>query len=166
MAKKPASVEQALNDLDNMVKGMALKWTRNHYDMLDDLYQQGCIGVIEAYNRYNEDSPAQFSSYAFFWIRKMIREYTIKEWGVMNHQAAEELMPSDSMTSLPEGLLDALRNVEKMTQREQFIFLHRHAGHTFDEISNMLVENGIDAKPKSIGQIRKECMALDARAAV
>lgn len=165
MAKKPASVEQALTNLDYMIRGLALKWARTHYDMIDDLYQQGCIGVVEAYARYDEDSPAQFSSYAFFWIRKMIREYTLKEWNVMNHKAAEELAPSEDFYFNNEAFLDAMRVVDRMTPREQFIFLQRHAGHTFDEIANMLVEAGHDASPKSIGQIRKECIKLDERAA-
>lgn len=163
MAKKPASVDQAIINLDHMIKGLALKWARNHYDMIDDLMQQGRIGVVEAYNRYDENSPAQFSSYAFFWIRKMIREYTLKEWNVMNHHAAEELMPADEAFYTNDALLDVLRNVERMPQRDQFIFLHRQMGHTFDEISQLLVKEGIDAAPKSIGQIRKECMSIEER---
>lgn len=165
MAKKPASVEQAIMGLEHMVKGMALKWARNHYDMIDDLVQQGNIGVIEAYRRYDESSPAAFSSYAFFWIRKMVREYTLKEWNVMNHQAAEELMPDGDTYAINDDFLDVLRAVERMSHREQFIFLHRHMGHTFDEISELLVSSNIDAAPKSIGQIRKECINLEQRVA-
>lgn len=161
MAKKPESIEQALINLEHMIKGIALKWARNHYDMIDDLVQQGNMGVMIAYDRYDESSPASFSSYAFFYIRKHIREYTLKEWNVMNHQAAEELMPDDSGYSLNLEFIDILRQVERMSEREQFIFLHRHMGHTFDEISDLLVEAGIDKTAKSIGQIRKECITIE-----
>lgn len=157
--KKPATLEEAIRNMDHMIKGMAHKWTRNHYSMTDDLYQQGRIGVIEAWNRYDENSPAAFSSYAFFWIRKMIREYTLKEWDNMNHQAAEELM-LDGEQVINEDLIDICMQIEKLSEREQAVFLYRSLGHTFNEVSQKLVECGMDKSPKSIGHIRKEYIGI------
>jgi RNA polymerase sigma factor (sigma-70 family) len=39
---------------------------------IDDLVQEGLRGLLEARRRYDPDHGASFSTYAYFWMRKMI----------------------------------------------------------------------------------------------
>ena len=49
-----------------------------NYPNKDDLYQAGCIGLIEAYYRYQSEQNTKFTTYAYPYIlgemRKLIRE--------------------------------------------------------------------------------------------
>lgn len=49
-----------------------------NYPNKDDLYQAGCIGLIEAYYRYKDDHNTKFTTYAYPYIlgemRKLVRE--------------------------------------------------------------------------------------------
>lgn len=41
----------------------------------EDLFQEGCIGLNKAINKFNPDLGFQFSTYAVPWIRQSIQEY-------------------------------------------------------------------------------------------
>ncbi len=49
-----------------------------YYQDKDDLYQAGCKGMIEAYNRYDDSKGVKFTSYAYSYIlgemKKVVRE--------------------------------------------------------------------------------------------
>lgn len=40
----------------------------------DDLYQAGLMGAFEALSRYNKKRKTRYSTFAYYWIRKRIRE--------------------------------------------------------------------------------------------
>ena len=46
--------------------------------LLIDLFQVGCVGLIESYKNFNKDLGTKFSSYAYFYIlgemKKLVRE--------------------------------------------------------------------------------------------
>src|SRR5215510_7553556 len=50
----------------------------DRYQNKEDLFQAGCIGLIEAYHRYDETHGTKFSTYAYDYIlgemRKLVRE--------------------------------------------------------------------------------------------
>jgi RNA polymerase sigma factor (sigma-70 family) len=41
---------------------------------LDDLVQEGCIGLIKAASRFNPDRGASFSTMATWWIRQACKQ--------------------------------------------------------------------------------------------
>lgn len=49
-----------------------------NYKNKEDLFQVGCIGLINAYNNYNENIGTRFSTYAYSYIfgemKKLVRE--------------------------------------------------------------------------------------------
>ena len=61
---------------ENIVYSIINKYT--YYFDKDDLYQAGCIGLIEAYYRYKQDLNTKFTTYAYPYIlgemRKLVRE--------------------------------------------------------------------------------------------
>ncbi|MFW6051938.1 MAG: sigma-70 family RNA polymerase sigma factor [Myxococcota bacterium] len=46
---------------------------------LEDLIQQGNLGLLEAVARFDPDKGCRLSSYAQFWIRAAIREYVVRQ---------------------------------------------------------------------------------------
>lgn len=49
-----------------------------NYNSREDLYQAGCLGLINAYNRYNPNMNCKFTTYAYPYIlgemRRLVRE--------------------------------------------------------------------------------------------
>ena len=49
-----------------------------NYNSMEDLYQAGCLGLINAYKRYNPNLNCKFTTYAYTYIlgemRKLVRE--------------------------------------------------------------------------------------------
>ena len=58
----------------NLVYSIARRYCRNRSD-LEDLYQVGNIGLIEALKHYKENKNAKFSTYAHFYIKGEILKY-------------------------------------------------------------------------------------------
>ena len=49
-----------------------------------DLFQEGCLGLIVAVERFDYARGYRFSTYALFWIRAYIGAATAKQFGAMN----------------------------------------------------------------------------------
>lgn len=56
-----------------LVKKMANKFKGRGVDY-DDLYQEGCYGLIEAVIRYDYTKGTPLGAYAYYWINKRIRK--------------------------------------------------------------------------------------------
>jgi RNA polymerase primary sigma factor len=70
--------EKAINELINnnlrFVISVAKKYTNNNND-LEDLINEGNIGLLMAVNNFKHDMNVKFISYAVWWIRKNIFDY-------------------------------------------------------------------------------------------
>lgn len=62
-----------LLDYEGLVYSIIGKYSRK-YD-IDDLYQVGMIGLIDAYNHYDESFDTKFSSYAYYYIIGEVNKY-------------------------------------------------------------------------------------------
>lgn len=45
----------------------------------DDLVQEGMIGLLEAWKRYDPEKGSKFTTYATFWIKKRMLQFVNKE---------------------------------------------------------------------------------------
>lgn len=45
---------------------------------MEDLIQQGCLGLLKAASRFDPDHGCRLVTYAAFWIRAEIREYVVR----------------------------------------------------------------------------------------
>ena len=53
---------------------VAAEYEKRSVDHLEELFQEGCTGLVEAFERYEEARGLKFISYATWWIRRRIRE--------------------------------------------------------------------------------------------
>ena len=87
-----------IEQYDGLVKGVIWKYFKTFSENLyDDMYQAGCIGLIEAAKGYDE-SKGKFSTHAYAWIFKEIRGVISEnfnlirkpEWILSNKELNEE----------------------------------------------------------------------------
>lgn len=64
----------------NMIYKIASKYS-NYYN-IEDLYQVGVIGLLEAYKNYDKNSNAKFTSYSYMYILGNIVEFIKKDRAV------------------------------------------------------------------------------------
>ncbi len=59
--------------ISHMPLAYAMAWRlKDHGVSLEDLRQEGCLGLCEAATRYNEQLGCRFATYASYWCRKMM----------------------------------------------------------------------------------------------
>lgn len=69
-------LEQKLVEANlRLVAKIAYELDRSRGRQLEDLVQEGCLGLIEAVHRFDSAKGAQFSTYAGFWIRAFIMRH-------------------------------------------------------------------------------------------
>jgi len=76
-----------------LVKNIASKYSNNNV-LYDDLVQEGTIGLWKAWQRYDESREAKFSTYAVYWIKKLISEAVEKD-----HKASLDAIEYDDTRS-------------------------------------------------------------------
>lgn len=60
-----------------LVASIAREYTR-HVDSLDDLMSEGYVGLLVAAQRFDATKGARFATYASWWIRAYVRNYTLR----------------------------------------------------------------------------------------
>lgn len=73
-----------------------------NYNNKEDLFQVGCIGLINAYKRYDDSFNTKFSTYAYPFIFGEINEYVKKDKGI---KISREISKLNSMIEKASILL-------------------------------------------------------------
>ena len=65
-----------------LVIAMASKF--RHFGLpMNDLIQEGHVGLLEAAARFEPDRNVRFSTYATWWIRALIQDYILRNWSIV-----------------------------------------------------------------------------------
>ncbi len=76
MRYKGDKLEQLIIEYERLIYAV-MKYFKN-YPNKEDLFQVGCIGLINAYNNYNANANVKFSTYAYSYIlgemKKLVRD--------------------------------------------------------------------------------------------
>ena len=95
---------ESLTDLIEQNKNLIYKITTlfNGYSNKEDLFQVGCIGLINAYKKYDEVFNTKFSTYAYPYILGEISSYVKKDKGI---KVSREISRLNSMIERASVLL-------------------------------------------------------------
>ena len=85
-AWKDQNDEKALHEMINaygrLVISAATKF--RHYGLpLNDLIQEGNIGLLEAAKRFEPAREFRFSTYATWWIKSCMQDYVLRNWSIV-----------------------------------------------------------------------------------
>ena len=76
MCNKGDKLEQLILEYEKLIYSI-MKYFKD-YPNKEDLFQVGCIGLINAYNNYDSNTSTKFSTYAYSYIlgemKKLVRE--------------------------------------------------------------------------------------------
>jgi len=50
---------------------------------VNDLIQEGTVGLIQAVRKFNPDGGARLGTYAMWWIRAAIQDYVVRSWSLV-----------------------------------------------------------------------------------
>jgi RNA polymerase sigma-32 factor len=50
---------------------------------MNDVVQEGHIGLLEAVSRFDPEREVRFSTYATWWIRASIQDYVLRNWSIV-----------------------------------------------------------------------------------
>ena len=65
-----------------LVISMASKY--RHYGLpANDLVQEGCLGLMQAADRFDPERDIRFSTYASWWIRSSIQDFILRNWSIV-----------------------------------------------------------------------------------
>ena len=67
-----------LSKYEDLIISVIRKYPVESYSDKDDAFQAGCVGLCEAYNRFDHKKGSEFSTYAYHWIKKYIAEFSRK----------------------------------------------------------------------------------------
>ncbi|MCA0400736.1 MAG: RNA polymerase factor sigma-32 [Proteobacteria bacterium] len=56
---------------------------RNYGLPMQDLVQEGHVGLMEAASRFEPDREVRFSTYATWWIRASVQDYVLRNWSIV-----------------------------------------------------------------------------------
>ncbi len=74
----PLNADQLIQDYARLVYSVCHSY-QNCGIPLEDLKQEGLMGLLAAYARFDHDKGTRFSTYAVYWIKKYILEAITKE---------------------------------------------------------------------------------------
>ncbi len=77
-----AALHRLITAYSRLAVSVATRFRR--YGMpLDDLIQQGNLGLMRAAEKFDPENGARFSTYAAWWIRASMQEYVMRNWSVV-----------------------------------------------------------------------------------
>ncbi len=148
---------------------------------LDDLKQEGYLGLCEAARQYDQEQGASFIGYAGFWIRQAMKRYidnccsvvripvNAGEWIQKYHRAVKEYRkyygtepPERALCSILKVSREKLHSIQKDARMGQIDSLSRPVSGEDEELTLAdMVSSGEDMEEEVIKALDRENMELE-----
>lgn len=80
--RDPDALDALLGAYLRLVISMAGK--NRHYGLaVSDLVQEGCLGLIQAADRFEPERDIRFSTYSSWWIRAAMQDFILRNWSIV-----------------------------------------------------------------------------------
>lgn len=156
-----------------MIYKIALKFTG--YEELDDLMQQGYLGLHDAVENYDTDSEVLFLSYATYWIKQSMQRYIensghvvrvpvhrqedIRKYkkAVLNFEMKWNRKPTDGEVSALLGVsIEKLDQIRKSLEMGQITSLDEYIKDSEETTVENTVASSIDIENQVIGSMNQQ----------
>lgn len=156
-----------------MIYKIALKFKGQ--EEIEDLVQQGYLGLYDAVENYDTDSEALFLSYATYWIKQSIQRYIensghmvripvhrqedIRKYkkAVSNFEMKWNRKPTDGELSALLGVsIEKLDQIRKSLEMGQITSLDEYIKDSEETTVGNTVANNIDIEEQVIGPINQQ----------
>jgi RNA polymerase primary sigma factor len=140
--------KEALNELVRrnlrFVVSVAKQYEQNNVE-LEDLVNEGNIGLMMAAEKYRANTGFKFISYAVYWVRKMILEYLTKNGRSVRLPANKITTLSkynktiSNLEQISEGnvdIIDIIKALEGKISEKDVIDLHTISSIQFDSLDS------------------------------
>ena len=155
----------------DLVKAIAAQYAK-YGAPFDDLVQEGMLGVLEARKRFDPDRGVKFTTYAAFWVKKMILQFLDSEmqYRSKNVELNEDILPDheaqpetastpahedDQALSLPDDMPKIEQTVLRMLYEQ-----HKPLSEIAGEM-NLRREKVRQLKQKALRRLRYKLPDLD-----
>lgn len=156
---KPATTTEAFKAMERTIAKISHFYARNHYQDFDDLFSNGCIGLMKAWDQFDPEAGCAFSSYAYNKILAEVRSTAKGNWEIYNHTSGMEITDAMGDASYDidnDSAIDLSRKIEAQDEVTQQIIAARLEGYNFREIAEGLTKLG---HPHTLHQARNKYMA-------
>ncbi len=113
-----------------------------HQSSLEDLFQEGCIALLESVHHFREDQGASFGHFARVCIerevRSLLRRYRSSSYSLLSHSLSLSMSVSEDENVL---LMDTIANTDIQYDPTHMATLNYYLSHT-DKIKEEIGEDG------------------------
>ena len=81
-ANDKKAMHKIIKAYSKLVIAFSMKF-KNYGLPVNDLVQEGHIGLMQAMAKFEPDRDIRFSTYASWWIRSAIQDYVLKNWSIV-----------------------------------------------------------------------------------
>lgn len=133
--------EAALHELTQahmrLVIAMATRY--RHYGLpLQDLVQEGHVGLLEAAARYEPERELRFSTYASWWIRASMQDYVLRNWSIVRGGTSSgQKALFFNLRRLRAKLASARGSSETSMHRDDFATIAQALGVSIADVETM-----------------------------
>lgn len=154
-------IDKIIKNNEKMVRKLASKFYTNKTNAIDeeDLYQEGCIGLIVACKKYDFSNPnrTKFINYAVYWIYKKMHKF------IGLQQTNEEVSLNKKLDNSEEELADTLIDEKNyFVKAEDCMYykqIRKELGNTMQQELSLAEQHiiklhyGWDSSPLSIKEL-------------
>lgn len=120
----------------NLIYSIIHKFRSKDYD---DLFQAGCIGLINAYNNYNKKKDTKFTSYAYNYILGEVYKHIISNRNI--HMSPMNVKLSKAISKAEEYLTNNLGRNPTIEEISEFLEIDKYRIY---EVLNMMSIDSLD----------------------
>ena len=129
-------LKQIIFDNRNLIFSIIHKFKGDDYD---DLFQAGCLGIINAYKSFNENMNVKFTTYAYPFIVGEVYKYLIGNRNI--HLSPMNIKLSNSINKAEEYLTNHLGRSPTDDEISSFLEIEPYK---INEIRNMIKTESLD----------------------
>jgi len=131
---KGFDVNSFIDENKAFVMNLAHKYSRRFGADIEDLFQEGAIGMKIAYDKFDTERGVKFLTYAHYWCDQCMREYCFKNVSQvqipksmqlanskLGREAIEAGQQPDSKKNHVSAMIDTYRNMVRIDDEESYV---------------------------------------------